>query len=82
MDAFVKAGFLPDDGPTYVNRIDSQVIYGSEPQIEIFVKEPGDQLWTDIGDIDKLFNEALKTADEIGMPFTTQEIVVKKKRKR
>lgn len=82
LDAFVKAGFLPDDGPTYVNRIDSQVVYGDEPQIEIFVKEPGDQLWTDIGDIDKLFAEAMKTADNIEMPYTTQEIVIKKKKRR
>ena len=58
---------MPDDGPSYVNKIDSSVVYGNEPQIEVFVKEEGDQLWADISDIDKLFDEALKIADEIGM---------------
>lgn len=58
LDAFVKAGFLPDDGPSYVNKIDSTVLYGDEPQIEIFVKEQGDVLWADISDIDKAFEEA------------------------
>lgn len=68
LDAFVKAGFLPDDGPTYVNRIDSQVVYDNEPQIEIYVKEQGDTLWTDISDIDKAFAEAQRWAEENDMP--------------
>lgn len=84
LDAFVKAGFLPDDGPSYVNKIDSSVVYGNEPQIEIFVKEEGDQLWADISDIDKLFDEALKIADEIGMPDSRleQPNIKTKRRKR
>lgn len=68
LDAFVKAGFLPDDGPSYVNKIDSSVVYGDTPQIEIFVKEEGDTLWADISDIDKLFNEATRWAEENNMP--------------
>lgn len=68
LDAFVKAGFLPDDGPSYVNKIDSTVIYGNEPQIEILVKEEGDPAWCDMSDIDKFFATAQKCADEMGMP--------------
>lgn len=68
LDAFVKAGFLPDDGPSYVNKIDSQVTYGDSPQIEIFVKEEGDATWADMSDIDKFFDAAMKTANEMGMP--------------
>lgn len=68
LDAFVKAGFLPDDGPSYVNKIDSSVVYGDTPQIEIFVKEEGDTLWADISDIDKLFDEATRWAEENNMP--------------
>lgn len=84
LDSFVKAGFLPDDGPSYVNKIDSSVVYGNEPQIEIFVKEEGDQLWVDISDIDKLFDEAMKIADEIGMPDSRleQPNIKTKRRKR
>lgn len=67
LDAFVKAGFLPDDGPSYVNKIDSSVIYGDKPQIEIFVKEKGDVVWVDISDIDKLFDEANRWAKENNM---------------
>ena len=73
LDAFVKAGFLPDDGPSYVNKIDSTVVYGDEPQIEVFVKEQGDQLWADISDIDKLFEEANRWADENNMPVLPEE---------
>ena len=68
LDAFVKAGFLPDDGPSYVNKIDSQVTYGDSPQIEIFVKEEGDATWADMSDIDKFFEEANRWADENNMP--------------
>lgn len=68
LDAFVKAGFLPDDGPSYVNKIDNTVIYGEQPQIEILVKEEGDTLWADMSDIDKLFEEANRAADEMQMP--------------
>lgn len=82
LDAFVKAGFLPDDGPSYVNKIDSSVTYATEPQIEIFVKEQGDQLWKDIGDIDKLFEEANRIADEIGMEYTSQPIITKGRRRK
>lgn len=78
LDAFVKAGFLPDDGPTYVNKIDSTVTYGNEPQIEIYVKEQGDTLWTDISDIDKAFVEAQKWAEENRMPTRKEPVAVKK----
>lgn len=81
LDAFVKAGFLPDDGPTYVNRIDSQVVYDSEPQIEIYVKEKGDTLWTDISDIDRLFEEAQRWADENDMPIQERAPAMAKKTK-
>lgn len=67
IDAFVKAGFIPDDGPSYVNRIDSSVEYADEPQIEIYVFEKGDQLWSDMSDIDKLFSEAENWAKENDM---------------
>lgn len=73
LDAFVKAGFLPDDGPSYVNKIDSSVVYGETPQIEIFVKEEGDTLWADISDIDKLFDEATRWANENDMPVVPLE---------
>lgn len=68
LDAFVKAGFLPDDGPSYVNKIESTVAYGNSPQIEIFVKEQGDATWADMSDIDKLFDEATRVANELGIP--------------
>lgn len=73
LDAFVKAGFLPDDGPSYVNKIDSSVVYGDTPQVEIFVKEEGDTLWADISDIDKLFDEATRWANENDMPVVPLE---------
>ena len=73
LDAFVKAGFLPDDGPTYVNKIDSTVTYGNEPQIEVLVKESGDPAWCDMSDIDKFFETAQKCADEMGMPCVPLE---------
>lgn len=83
LDAFVKAGFLPDDGPNYINKIDSTVTYGDEPQIEIFVKEQGDALWTDISDIDKAFAEAQKWADQNNMPGREELIeTTKSKNKR
>ena len=68
LDAFVKAGFLPDDGPNYINKIESTVAYGDSPQIEIFVKEQGDVTWSDMSDIDKLFDEATRVANELGIP--------------
>lgn len=68
LDAFVKAGFLPDDGPSFVNKIDNTVIYGDEPQIEIMVFENGDVEWADMSDIDKLFEEAERCATEMNMP--------------
>ena len=68
LDAFVKAGFLPDDGPSYVNKIDSTVTYGTSPQIEVLVEEQGDTTWADISDINKLFEEATRWAEENNMP--------------
>lgn len=73
LDSFVKAGFLPDDGPSYVNKIDSQILYADEPMIEVLVKEQGDALWADISDINKLFDEATRSADEIQMLNGTKE---------
>lgn len=81
LDSFVKAGFLPDDGPDYVNKIDSSVIYGSEPQIEIYVKEQGDALWADIDDVDKLFEHAMEWAQENNMPSEEKVVVIKRKGK-
>lgn len=84
LDAFVKAGFLPDDGPSYVNKITSQVEYGTEPMIEIYVKERGDDTWADIEDIDKLFEEAVKLSNEMGLPnepILPQEPKTKRKKK-
>lgn len=65
MDAFVKAGFLPDDGPDYINKITTNIDYNSDPSIEIYVHEKGDSTWSDISDIDKLFDEANKIMTEM-----------------
>ena len=46
LDALVKAGFLPDDGPTYVNRIDSRIDYGPEASISVIIKERQDETYT------------------------------------
>lgn len=61
LDALVKAGFLPDDGPAYVNRIDSRIDYGTEASISIIIKERQDETYTDLDDIDQCF----KVAEEI-----------------
>lgn len=68
LDAFVKAGFLPDDGPNYINKIESTVVYDDSPKIEVFVKEQGDPTWADMSDINKLFDEAARAAEELNIP--------------
>ena len=55
LDALVKAGFIPDDGPLYLNRIDQRVDYSNTANITIIVKERKDEAYTDLDDIDQCF---------------------------
>lgn len=70
LDALVKCGFLPDDGPSYINKIDQGVNYEQgNANILVMLKEPGDPTYVQMATIDDAFLAAQRFFDE--NPSTT-----------
>ena len=70
LDALTKCGFLPDDGPGFINKIDQGVEYEKgEERILVMVKEPGDPTYVQISSIDDAFLAAQRFFEE--NPSTT-----------
>ncbi len=65
LDALTKCGFLPDDGPGFINKIDQGVEYEKGVEnILVMVKEPGDPTYVDISTTESAFLAAQKFFDE------------------
>lgn len=65
LDALVRCGFIPDDGPSYINKIDQGVTYEQgNSNILIMLKEPGDPTYVNVSSIDDAFLAAQRFFDE------------------
>lgn len=68
LDALVKCGFIPDDGPSYVNKIDQGVTYEHNVSaILVMIKEPSDPTYVNIDKIDDVISAAHRFFDENGV---------------
>lgn len=75
LDAFVKAGFLPDDGPDYVNKLDQTVLVDKDnPNILIYVKEKGDPNYFPMYTNEDAFMVADIMANELNMEKKNESV--------
>lgn len=80
LDALQHAGIIPDDGPRFVNKLTTTVRYETGVEnVIVWMREPGDEDWVDLGDIDKTFAEAEKLAGEYGLHKQQEEQPKKRK---